>query len=358
MVAETIEKTAVEIIPLFGDVTVARPERIPGPDQLDQMGAWKEAFTLWIESRRSVNTQRSYRKAWNDFMAHCGKLPWVIGKADVARWVDSMKALKLSDCTIQQRLAAISSFYSFAMEEYTLVRADGKEVPLHHINPAGGKCFRPKIDPYGKAIYLSTREARALLQGIRQDTLQGLRDYALFLTYLFTGRRNSEVRTLQWGAFTQAGGRVWYGWSGKGKKDQKNEMVPPAWLAITAYLKAAGKLDTIQESDFIFTALSDRATRLPNVNKDSWNTNRAISMREVGRLLKRYAKRAGLDPKKVHVHTLRHTAAMLRKEAGDDVEKICAFLGHSSLAITQIYLHKVEGQKDESWAKVESLLGL
>ncbi len=133
----------------------------------------------------------------------------------------------------------------------------------------------------------------------------------------------------------------------------------PAWEAIRAYLKAAGRLENIQPEDFIFTALTNRAARLPKVNAETFDPQgQALSMREVGRLLKVYCKRAGLDVEKVHVHTLRHTAAMLRREAGDDVEKVSEFLVHSSLAVTQIYLHRTEGRKDESWAKVETLLGL
>ena len=78
----------------------------------------------------------------------------------------------------------------------------------------------------------------------------------------------------------------------------------------------------------------------------------------VGRLVKKYARRAGLDPNRLTVHTLRHTAAMLRKEAGEGLEDISAFLGHSSLAITQIYLHRLEGQPDHAWQRVADLLGL
>jgi integrase len=49
---------------------------------------------------------------------------------------------------------------------------------------------------------------------------------------------------------------------------------------------------------------------------------------------------------------------MLRKQAGDDIEQISAFLGHSSLSITAVYLHRLEGRADVSWAKVAALLGL
>lgn len=353
-------KPKTELVPLFGEVVVtpAGRQEIPLPNEMDQMRMWADAFELWMSSLRTENTRRAYRKAWDQFLAFTGKMPWLVGKVDVQRWVEDMKLRGLSDCTRQQRLAALSSFYTFTNDEYTLTRADGREVALFGSNPASGKSLRPKISPYGKAHYLSHEEARALLRAIRRDTLQGLRDYALFLTYLFTGRRNSEIRLLQWKAFEHNGGRVWYRWDGKGKHDQRFELPLPAWEAIKAYLRAAGRLETMQDEDFIFTALSDRATRLPNVDKDSFDPRQALSMREVGRLLKQYCKRAGLDPRKVKVHTLRHTAAMLRKAAGDDVEKICSFLAHSSLAVTQIYLHRVEGQKDESWAKVESLLGL
>ena len=349
-----------EIVALFGEVTVqaARPE-MPMPGEMDQMRIWADAFDLWMASLKSENTRRAYRKAWNDFMAFDGKMPWLVGKSNVARWAEDMRMRGLSDCTQQQRLAALSSFYSFASDEYTIVRPDGREVSLFDGNPAAGKNLRPKVSPYGKAHYLSTDETRALLRAIKRNSTQGLRDYALYLTYLFTGRRNSEVRLLRWGDFEPNAGRMWYRWSGKGKKDQRFEIPMPAWEAIKAYLKAAGRLEKMEKADYIFTALSNRATRLPNVNALAYDqTRQPLSMREVGRLLKRYCRLAGLDPEQVHVHTLRHTAAMLRKEAGDDVEKISAFLAHSSLSITQIYLHTVEGQKDESWAKVELLLGL
>jgi site-specific recombinase XerD len=330
-----------------------------GAGPFDRMRAWTEAFALWLDSRRSANTRRAYERAWREFLNFSSKNPWEIVKTDVSLWVDALHRQGLSKCTVAQYVAAISSFYVYARDDYEVRLPDGRAVPLHDANPAASKSLRPAVKAYGKATYLASDEARALLQAIKRTTVQGLRDYALFLTYLATGRRNSEVRNLKWGDFQDSGGRLYYRWSGKGKEDQRFEMPLRVWQAIEAWLKAAGRLSTMQDGDYIFTAISELAGRLPTVQAESWDPfAQPLSMRQVGALLKKYARKAGLDPKKIHVHTLRHTAAMLRKEAGDDVEKICAFLGHSGIAVTQIYLHTVEGQKDTSWSTVEALLGL
>ncbi|OGO69853.1 MAG: hypothetical protein A2Z49_09620 [Chloroflexi bacterium RBG_19FT_COMBO_56_12] len=364
----------MELVPLFGaEVGLAEVIVGGGPTPVDRMRAWTDAFEAWMENLRAENTRRAYRAAWRDFLAFADKMPWEVGKSQVAEWAAAIRRQGLSDATLQQRLAALSSFYSFTMDDYTVINPSGREVALHDYNPAASGKLRPKISPYGKAIYLSAEEARALLWAIKRTTVQGLRDYALFLAYLATGRRNSEIRMLRWGDFERNGGRIWYRWSGKGKDDMRNECPARLWEAIVEYLKAAGRLGKVSEApdvpevpkegmrdeEYIFTALTNKAARLPNVSAAEWVPGaQPLSMREVGRLLKRYARLAGLDAKKIHVHTLRHTAAMLRHEAGDNVEEICAFLAHSSLAITQIYLHRVEGKKDTSWSKVEALLGL
>jgi site-specific recombinase XerD len=192
------------------------------------------------------------------------------------------------------------------------------------------------------------------------DTVQGLRDYSLILTYLYTARRNSEVRLLQWKHLSQNGSRMMYSWSGKGKEDQKYELPLPAWDAIQTYLKVAGRLGGMQDNDYIFLPDVDgeHFTRLPNMRGVVLDKNRPISMRQVGSLLKKYARRAGLDAKKIHVHTLRHTGAHLRLESGDGIQEISDLLCHSSLAVTQIYIHRTDGKKDQSWQKVEALIGL
>jgi integrase len=72
--------------------------------------------------------------------------------------------------------------------------------------------------------------------------------------------------------------------------------------------------------------------------------------------LRRYLKLACLPPAGVHI--LRHSAAKLRRDVGESVEEVSRFLDHSSLAVTTVYLRRLEGEGDAGWTKVATVLGL
>jgi len=72
--------------------------------------------------------------------------------------------------------------------------------------------------------------------------------------------------------------------------------------------------------------------------------------------LERYFKGAGLPPAGVQV--FRHSAAKLRRDVGESIESVCQFLAHSSLAVTTVYLRRLEGQEDRAWAKVAESIGV
>ena len=71
---------------------------------------------------------------------------------------------------------------------------------------------------------------------------------------------------------------------------------------------------------------------------------------------RRYLANAGLPPSGVHV--LRHSAAKLRRDAGESIEDVSRFLDHSSLAVTTVYLRRLEGQEDRGWGKVAEAIGV
>ncbi len=72
--------------------------------------------------------------------------------------------------------------------------------------------------------------------------------------------------------------------------------------------------------------------------------------------LKRYLRAAGLPPAGVHI--LRHSAAKLRRDAGESIEDVSRFLDHSSLAVTTVYLRRLEGEEDRGWGRVAEALGV
>ena len=71
---------------------------------------------------------------------------------------------------------------------------------------------------------------------------------------------------------------------------------------------------------------------------------------------RRYLISAGLQPTGLHI--LRHSAAKLRRDAGESVETVSAFLDHSSLAVTTTYLRRREGVEDHSWERVAEAIGV
>ncbi len=70
---------------------------------------------------------------------------------------------------------------------------------------------------------------------------------------------------------------------------------------------------------------------------------------------RRYLRAAALPPSGLHI--LRHSAAKLRRDTGASIEAISSFLDHSSLAVTCVYLRRLEGETDRTWPDVAVAIG-
>jgi integrase len=289
---------SAQYLPPFGNVLIGSDD----PQPFDRVAAWNDALELWLESRCSPNTQRAYAKAWQLFQESAGKQPWLVGKSDVLRWQEQMRQAGLTKETIQQRLAAVSSFYAFACASYTTYGPNGREQPLADYNPVAG-IPRPRISPYNKSTYLSVDQTRALLRAIPQDNLQGLRDYALFMAYLLTGRRNSEIRLLRWGDFqvenTSASEKSWLARRTDPRRTQRHpsptsgrrvgdegirgagamaangrlEIVPPPAHGLTDYWRLGHNLRAwiaAVVADRLPRLLSDLAPRHSGATREAW----------------------------------------------------------------------------------------
>ncbi|MGC9132982.1 MAG: site-specific tyrosine recombinase/integron integrase [Nanopusillaceae archaeon] len=87
------------------------------------------------------------------------------------------------------------------------------------------------------------------------------------------------------------------------------------------------------------------------IEKNNLDTLFPLSTRQVERIIKETAKKAGIN-KRVTPHVLRHSLATILLSKGVDIRYIQELLGHSSLAITQIYTHVVPTQLKEIYNRI------
>jgi integrase/recombinase XerC len=259
----------------------------------------------------------------SDFFGRSGKTPDRITSQDVFGWAHAvgLSGREPSAVTINARIGCASSFYRFAIR-----------MGLIQSNPCDA-LERPRINP-SPPKGLSAQQVRGLLE-VLPDSVLGRRDRGILLTLALTGRRRSEVLGLTAGDITIDEGTPFYRYRGKGGKRGRRELPGPAFEAIRQML-------------------ADRNTSLEELSPTEglWQISDSAFY---GRF-RRYLSKAGLPPSGLHV--LRHTAAKLRRDAGESVEAVSSFLDHSSLAVTTTYLRRLEGQRDLLWRRVAEDLGL
>ncbi len=288
------------------------------------------AFLAEKERRSgSLRTVQSYSRMLRDFFGRSAKAPDEVTSQDVFTWAygTGLSGRAPGSITIGARLACLSSFYRFLIRMKVVAS-----------NPCDA-LERPRV-VQGSPRGLSAEQIRRLLDVI-PSTPVGMRDHAIILTLVLTGRRRAEVLGLKVSDITQEGS-PFYSYRGKGGKTGKRELPRPALAAIESWLASTSRsIATMEASDSLW----------PDTR-----TGRGITSGTFYSNLRRYLKKAGLPPGGVHI--FRHSAAKLRRDAGESVEEVSRFLDHSSLAVTTTYLRRLEGQEDRSWAKVADAIGL
>ncbi len=301
----------------------------------DTATGWQKAFYAFLaekeqrsESRRTVE---GYSRMLQDFFGRSGKQPDNVTSQDIFVYAHSpgLSGKQPSAITIGARIACISSFFRF------LIRMD-----IVQSNPCD-KLQRPQTSP-STPRGLSGDQVHQLLEVV-PDSPIGLRDRAIILTLVLTGRRRAEVIGMKAGNLILDGDRAYYTYRGKGGKQGHRELPQPALNAIRASLAAFGKdLTTMPPEESLWPSHSHQGK---GITSGTFYGN-----------LQRYFRKAGITPSGVHI--FRHTAAKLRRDAGETVEDVSRFLDHSSLAVTTVYLRRLEGEKDKSWVKVAAVIGL
>ncbi len=166
-------------------------------------------------------------------------------------------------------------------------------------------------------IHLKLNEAKKLLDSIDGQFKE--RDFAIITLFLNCGLRISELVSINTNKIKSDTLTV----VGKGDKERTIYLNTACLNAINKYLKVRRKPKHSNDNALF---LSKRRTRL--------------SVRAVQYMVKKYVKKAGLDPNMYTPHKLRHTAATLMYKHGNvDIRALQQILGHENISTTQIYTH-------------------
>ena len=308
------------------------PQLLPATAR-DDIPAWQQTVVAFLaeKERRSGSrrTVEGYARMLWPFLSRVGS-PDRVTPAHVLAWAHGIGASgrEPSSATVGARIACLSSYFRF------LIRMN-----VAASNPCDA-LERPRTIQ-SVARGLGADEVRRLL-AVVPDTVAGRRDRALLLFFILTGRRRSEVIGLTAGDISIDGETAFYSYKGKGGKRGRRELPRPAYEAVCATLGDAGlSLAEMEPCASLWQAGAG---------------GRGITGTTFYNRFRRYLRAAGLAPTGLHI--LRHSAAKLRRDAGASIEAVSAFLDHSSLAVTSVYLRRLEGEADRTWPDVAAAIGL
>lgn len=291
------------------------------PEDLDEpIRDFGNALTL--ERGRSDRTLEAYESDLRQCAAHlarAGVKSWKAATGDqVMDWLYSLKldpaphapaSAKGEDYAVSSLARKLSALRMFARH---LVRERVR--PDDFTELLQGPKLRRKMPGT-----LNTAEIGALLSAPSGGDAHALRDRAILELFYSSGLRVSELAglTLQQVDLEAGFLRVF----GKGSKERVVPVGGKAAEALRDYL-ASGRPHFVKPKTGSQLFLSERGT--------------AISRQMLWVLVKKYAKRAGIE-KTVKPHLLRHSFATHLLGGGADLRAIQEMLGHANIATTQIY---------------------
>lgn len=295
---------------------------LPAGSMVSQQTVGAELFERFVNyldaSPKTVETYtKALRQLFNYFSFRGIKQPQ---REDIVAFREDLKASGHKPTTVQNYITAAKLFFSWtAQEGYYPNIAD-------HVKGA-------KINRDHKKDYLTSSQVKDILGAIDKDSLQGLRDYAIFTLMVTGGLRTIEVIRADIGDLRNAGNNAVLYVQGKGRSEKTEyiKLSQPVEKAIRAYLAARGETD---ESAPLFASLSNNSQ------------GARLSTRSVSGIVKDRLVNAGYDSSRLTAHSLRHTAVTLSLLAGKDITEVQQFARHANITTTMIYNHALDKAKN------------
>jgi integrase/recombinase XerC len=186
-------------------------------------------------------------------------------------------------------------------------------------NPCQG--VRAAKSPRTLPKALSVEAAQRLLEALPGDTVELVRDQAMFELMYSSGLRRAELLSLDWGDGRLDLDEGLVTVTGKGSKTRTIPVGSKARAALAAWIAVRAQLAAPDEKALFVGA-----------------RGRRISASTLAVRLDMWARARGADGR-VHPHMLRHSFASHVLQSSQDLRAVQEMLGHSSISTTQIYTH-------------------
>ncbi len=285
---------------------------------------------LAAEQGAGNNTLEAYRRDLADlsgFLAAQGQT-FVVAETQVLRdYLADLDTRGFKSSSVARRLSAMRHLFRFLLNER--VRGDDPAAILS--GPKRGRGL-PKVLSVADVDRLLTR-AKVLTEQAEaspQERFRALRLYCLLEVLYATGLRVSELVSLPLSA-ARSGARMIVV-RGKGNKERLVPLNDTSRRAMAEYLAAMEAL---------------KAPKQKNASNSKWlfpsfGESGHLTRQHFARDLKELAASAGLAPRLVSPHVLRHAFASHLLHNGADLRIVQTLLGHTDISTTQIYTHVVE----------------
>lgn len=275
-----------------------------------------DAFMDMLVAERglSKHTLSAYRQDMQQVAAFFARRKKNLAEAESADVSAYMKALAaLAPRSRARKLSSLRHYFRFLISE-----GARKDDPTQEVDA-------PKL-PRQLPDVLSVEDMQRLIESIDRQTPDALRLRVMLELSYGSGLRVSELVQLPLAAYqkSRAAMRV----RGKGDKERLVPLSQPAHEALAAYVGVRGHFlpKNKKTSPYLFPS-SGREGHITRIR--------------FYQLLKEAAAVAGLPPKRVHPHALRHAFATHVLQGGADLRSLQQMLGHADIGTTQIYTHVV-----------------
>jgi integrase/recombinase XerD len=285
---------------------------------------------LAAEQGAGENTLDAYRRDLTDFSEFLAPHQQSFVGVETQSLRDYLADLDtrgFKSSSVARRLSAIRHLFRFLLNER--IRSDDPAAILS--GPKRGRGL-PKVLSIADVDRMLTRAKQLAQAGEAspQQRLRAIRHYCLLEVLYATGLRVSELVALPRSAARQDARMIVV--RGKGNKERLVPLNEASRQAMADYLAA-------------IEALKPEKKKNAAASKwlfPSFGESGHLTRQHFARDLKELAAAAGLAPRLVSPHVLRHAFASHLLHNGADLRIVQTLLGHTDISTTQIYTHVVE----------------